>query len=243
MSSHKNDGAAPSLSRRQLLVGLSLGATALAAGCSSVGPRARVVLQPGAGDPYAGYDGSPSRYAAAYGPIEDGGFRIPGIDLRRVDKRYLRQEVADPTGEAPGTIVIDTPSRYAYLVMPGGRAMRYGVGIGRQGFSWGGRAKIQMKRKWPTWTPPSEMIARQPELTKYADGMDPGLTNPLGARALYLFQNGRDTLYRLHGTPEYWTIGKAVSSGCVRFMNHDIIDLYDRVPVGTDVVVRQGGVA
>ena len=116
--------------------------------------------------------------------------------------------------------------------------MRYGVGLGREGFGWDGRARIPFKRAWPTWTPPAEMIAREPELEKYRDGMEPGLDNPLGARALYLFEGRVDTLYRLHGTQEAYSIGRAVSSGCVRLLNQDIIDLYDRVPNGTEVVVR-----
>ena len=118
--------------------------------------------------------------------------------------------------------------------------MRYGVGIGRQGFSWSGRAIVQWKQKWPKWTPPGEMIARQPELERWSaenGGMPPGLDNPLGARALYIFQNGEDTLYRLHGSPEYQSIGKAVSSGCVRLLNQDICDLYDRVPTRTPILV------
>lgn len=118
--------------------------------------------------------------------------------------------------------------------------MRYGVGLGRAGFEWSGTGVIQWKQKWPKWTPPEEMIQRQPELRKWSadnGGQPPGLKNPLGARALYIFENGKDTLYRLHGTPEYWTIGKAVSSGCVRLMNQDIIDLYARVPSGSKLIV------
>jgi len=172
-------------------------------------------------------------------PEED--FPIPALDLRKVDKRFYRQLVDDPTGERPGTVVVDTRSYYLYLVRPGGKAMRYGVGLGRQGFTWSGDGIIQWKQRWPKWTPPAEMIARQPELQKWSvvnGGQPPGLDNPLGARALYIFQNGEDTLYRLHGTPQYWTIGKAVSSGCVRLMNHDIIDLYDRVATPAPIVVR-----
>ncbi len=227
------------LSRRSLLVGLGLGATTLVAGCTT-GPRARIAgLTPFAGgSPYAS-----SYLPDMYGPIYDDGFQIPAIDPSRVDPRFFRQEVADPTGAMPGTVVVDTASRYAYFVEPGGRAMRYGVGIGGEGFSWGGNAVVQFKKRWPRWTPPREMIQRRPDLAEYADGMEGGLGNPLGARALYLFQNGQDTLYRLHGTPEYWTIGKAVSSGCVRFMNHDIIDLYNRVPDGAPVIVTQVGIA
>ncbi|WP_343217455.1 L,D-transpeptidase [Hoeflea sp. YIM 152468] len=139
-----------------------------------------------------------------------------------------------------GTVVVNTHTFFLHLVQEGGKAMRYGVGLGRQGFEWSGEGRIQWKQAWPKWTPPAEMIARQPELEQWSadnGGMPPGLDNPLGARALYIFQNGVDTLYRIHGSPEYWTIGKAVSSGCVRLMNQDIIDLYNRVPSGSRLIV------
>ena len=137
------------------------------------------------------------------------------------------------------------------LSLNGGEAVRYGVGLGRQGFEWSGRGAIQWKQRWPRWFPPNEMIDRQPELAKYRarqirgtnvwkGGMKPGATNPLGARALYIFQNGKDTLFRLHGSPEWGSIGKSVSSGCVRLIHQDIIDLYDRVPDGTPMVVTSG---
>lgn len=131
------------------------------------------------------------------------------------------------------------PPARCVLVAEGGKAMRYGVGIGRDGFTWSGRGEIRLKREWPTWTPPSEMIVRQPELEPYRNGMAPGLDNPLGARALYIFQDGRDTLYRVHGTSDPTTIGLAVSSGCVRLINQDVIDLYSRVSVGSAIVVQQ----
>ncbi|MYZ50553.1 L,D-transpeptidase [Propylenella binzhouense] len=166
-------------------------------------------------------------------------FPIEAVDLSRIDRRYWRQVVPDPTGERPGTIVVDPDAKFLWLVMEGGRAMRYGVGVGRDGFGWSGTATIARKAEWPTWTPPREMIAREPELARYAGGMAGGPENPLGARALYLYQGGRDTLYRLHGTGEPWSIGKAVSSGCIRLLNVDVIDLYDRVPRGSRVVVRQ----
>ncbi|MER0238742.1 L,D-transpeptidase [Fulvimarina sp. MAC8] len=243
-------------SRRTFLMGLGLTAGAALTGCSSSGPRARVIGMSAFnadGGP-SGYDsrsresfGAPdARYRKMYDAMYDGGFRIPAVDLSRVNPIYYRQEVSDPTGEKPGTIVVDTANKFAYLVQPGGRAMRYGVGVGRAGMEWSGRAKVEWKKKWPTWTPPAEMIQRKPELSEYSaenGGMEPGIGNPLGARALYLFQNGRDTLYRLHGSPEYWTIGTNNSSGCIRFMNQDIIDLYDRVPSGTQVLVTQGGIA
>lgn len=168
-------------------------------------------------------------------------FPLPAVDLTKVNSKYYRQLVDDPTGEPPGTIVVDTRAFYLYLVRPGGKAMRYGVGLGRAGFEWSGRAQILWKQVWPKWTPPDEMIARQPELAQWSavnGGMPPGLENPLGARALYIFEGNVDTLYRIHGSPEWWTIGKAVSSGCVRMINQDIIDLYDRVPTRSPIVVR-----
>ena len=235
-----NDFSANMLSRRKLLVGLALGTAAVATGCTS--ERAGISSVSPYPSPRAGARFDP-RYLAMYGPEVDEGYSVPAVDLRRVKPLYYRQEVDNITGEAPGTVVIDTPNKFAYFTLPNGRAMRYGVGVGRAGFAWGGNGVIQWKKKWPTWTPPSEMIARQPELSKFADGMEPGLNNPLGARALYIFEDGQDTLYRLHGSPEYWTIGTNASSGCIRFMNQDIIDLYDRVPAGTRIVVRQPGVA
>jgi lipoprotein-anchoring transpeptidase ErfK/SrfK len=180
--------------------------------------------------------------AVMYGPIEDGAFLIPAIPYKQIDPRYYRQQAVDPTGERPGTIVVDTRSRFLYLVQPGGTAMRYGVGIGRDGFAWQGNGVIQWRQKWPRWKPPNEMVARQPELAKYSienGRMEPGLKNPLGARALYIFSGGQDTLYRLHGNPQWRSTGKAVSSGCVRLVNQDIIDLYDRVPIKAPIVVKQ----
>ena len=164
-------------------------------------------------------------------------FRVAPVDMSRIPQQYHRQEVRDPTGEPPGTIVVDPGQRYLYLVMPSGRAMRYGIGVGRQGFSWNGVATIQAKRKWPSWYPPKEMQERDARAREFANGMPGGPDNPLGARALYLYQNGRDTLYRIHGTNEPQSIGRAVSSGCIRMLNADVIDLYDRVPIGTRVVV------
>ena len=147
-------------------------------------------------------------YAQTYAAVPEEMFVLPAINLTKVDPQYLRQAVKDPTGEAPGTIVVDTSKRFLYLVMEGGKAMRYGIGIGREGFAWSGRAYVGWKRAWPTWTPPREMIEREPDLEKYADGMPPSLENPLGARAIYIFQNGQDTLYRFHGTNEPWTIAR-----------------------------------
>ena len=176
-------------------------------------------------------------YAKMYGPRPDEKFPIPAVDIRGLDPAYYRRLGEYKTDEPVGTVIVDTEQKVTFLVLPEGKAIRYGVGIGRAGFSWAGRGVIQFKRQWPTWTPPANMIEREPELEPYRNGMAPGLENPLGARALYIYQNGSDTLYRLHGTPEAWSIGKAVSSGCVRFLNQDIIDLYDRIGSGARILV------
>jgi len=215
--------------RRSFLFGTGgLALTALS-GCTTT-PRETVETRPRV-DPY---------YAEVYGPKPDEQFPLPAIPYQKIDPRFYRQMVENPTGERPGTIVVDTANHFLYLTYENNQAMRYGVGLGRAGFEWAGRGVIQYKRQWPRWTPPDEMVARQPELAPYSaanGGMAPGLMNPLGARALYIFKDGRDTIYRLHGSPEWWTIGKSVSSGCVRLMNQDIVDLYNRVPDGTPIVV------
>ncbi len=153
----------------------------------------------------------------------------------QVDPAYLPAVVDYPTNERPGTIVIDTGSRHLYRVLEDGKAERYGVGVGREGFGWKGRVRVARKAEWPTWTPPPEMRKRQPYLPVSMPG---GPDNPLGARALYLYDGGRDTLFRIHGSNEPWTIGQAVSSGCIRMRNEDVISLYNKVAIGTPVVVR-----
>ncbi len=180
-----------------------------------------------------------ARYASMYGAIDTEPFPVPAVDLNQINPRFFRREVAYRTSEQPGTIVVDTGNRYAYLVMTGGRAIRYGVGVGKQeAFNFQGAATIERKAAWPRWTPTPDMIKRDPKrYGPYANGLNGGADNPLGPRALYLYLGGRDTYYRLHGTVEPWTIGTMVSSGCVRLINQDIIDLYNRVPVGTKVVV------
>ena len=145
-----------------------------------------------------------------------------------------RAAVADPTGQKPGTITVDTRARKLYLSLGGGRAMEYGIGVGRQGFGWKGVAHVGRKAYWPGWTPPKDMLLRRPDLPDHMEG---GIENPLGARALYLFKGSRDTLFRIHGTNEPDTIGKAVSSGCIRMLNSDVVDLYRRVSKGARVVV------
>ncbi|MBO6717055.1 MAG: L,D-transpeptidase [Rhizobiaceae bacterium] len=221
------------INRRQMLAGAAALSGLTLAGCASV-PPPKVQPAPKPVQPYI-----PPNILAHYGPRPDERFPVRAANITDMDPRFYRQMVDDPTGEPPGTVVVDTPSRFLYWVMPGGRAMRYGAGIGRDGFAWGGRARIAYKRKWPTWTPPVAMIERQPELEQYRNGMEPGLTNPLGARALYIHEGGRDTLYRVHGTMEEWSIGKAVSSGCVRLLFQDVIDLCERVPDGSPILVRQ----
>ncbi|MGE0004553.1 MAG: L,D-transpeptidase [Parvibaculaceae bacterium] len=141
------------------------------------------------------------------------------------------------TYEQPGTVIVDTHARALYHLRGDGEAMRYGVAVGRDGFSWAGIARIGRKTEWPRWTPPVSMIRRKPELAKFANGMPGGPDNPLGARALYLFADGRDTLFRIHGTNEPQSIGTAASSGCIRMLNEEVIELYDRVRIGTKVIV------
>ena len=149
---------------------------------------------------------------------------------RQIDPMFLRQEVDYAGSEAPGTLVVDTPSKFLYYVQGNGRAIRYGIGVGRPGFEWSGTKTISRKAEWPSWTPPAEMLLRRPDLPTFMDG---GAGNPLGARALYL----GSSMYRIHGTTEPWSIGTNVSSGCIRMMNEDVVDLYGRVRVGTKVVV------
>jgi lipoprotein-anchoring transpeptidase ErfK/SrfK len=171
----------------------------------------------------ASEDGPPLGYAFAMDPD--------------VDPRYRRQDVAYTGSEPPGTIVVDTASRYLYFVEAVGRATRYGVAVGQEGLSFKGEATIGRKAEWPSWKPTIDMIQRKPRLAQYADGVPGGALNPLGAAALYLYQGGQDTLFRLHGTNAPWSIGHAVSNGCVRLTNANIVDLYSRAPVGTRVVV------
>lgn len=173
----------------------------------------------------------------SYAGRQDAGVTLPAMDTSGVDPRFLRQEVAYATRESAGTIVVIPSQRHLYYVLGNGRAIRYGVGVGRQGALWHGRATVGRKGSWPNWTPTAHMIAYDPRNARYAGGMAGGIANPLGARALYLYRGSRDTMYRLHGTNVPSSIGQAVSSGCIRLFNHDIIDLHDRARIGTPVVV------
>ncbi|HXV29184.1 MAG TPA: L,D-transpeptidase [Sinorhizobium sp.] len=207
---------------------LLLVASLTLAGCVSSKQQA---ARPRGPDPY---------YMAMYGPMPEERFPLPATDISKVNPRFLRQQVPYSTPEPAGTIVIDTPNRHLYLVQDGGMALRYGIGVGKEGLEFAGAARIGRKAEWPRWIPTSDMVAREPErYGPLAGGLEPGLTNPLGSRALYLYQDGKDTLFRIHGTPESWSIGTAVSSGCIRMLNQDVIDLYSRVPEGTRVVVIQ----
>ena len=188
-------------------------------------------------------DNGPIDYAKAYGPVEDDVFPIRAFDYKRMNPAYLRQEIAYRGPYEPGTIIVDPHAHQLTLVEEGGRARRYGVGVGKQGFAWSGAATVNSKQAWPDWYPPKEMIARSPKLAGEVDklpsgvGVSGGLRNPLGARAMYLWQGNKDTLFRIHGTLEPFSIGKSVSSGCIRMINQDAIDLFSRVNVGAKVVV------
>lgn len=161
-----------------------------------------------------------------------------GKKVFQLDPRFMPQVVAFPYDYIVGTVVVDPANRFLYLVEAAGLARRYGIGVGKAGLAFRGTAEVGRKAKWPRWRPTDNMIRRDPKkYAKYADGVPGGRHNPLGARALYLYRNGQDTLYRIHGTTEPWTIGKAVSNGCVRMVNDHVTDLYERVPVGTRVVV------
>ncbi|MCO6186253.1 L,D-transpeptidase [Rhizobium sp. L1K21] len=207
-----------------------LAAPFVLSGCVSERRSAQVAPKPRE-DPY---------YRNMYAAIETEPFPVPAVDLSYIKPKFYRQLVNyQPINDVPGTIVVDPSERFAYLLMDNGQSLRYGVGVAReQAFSLTGEARIARKAAWPSWRPTQSMIKREPDrYGPLADGLPGGTQNPLGARALYLYRNGEDTLYRLHGTIEPWTIGTMVSSGCVRFLNQDIIDLYDRVPVGTRVVI------
>ncbi len=162
--------------------------------------------------------------------------KVPDVEL---DMNFQRYEVDDPTGQAPGTVVVDTKQNFLYLVQANKKALRYGVATGSEAYGWTGTATVGRKAEWPRWMPPSDMLERWPHLkpTAAAGGLPGGPDNPLGARALYLYDHGKDTLYRIHGTNEPEKIGQSVSSGCIRMRNIDAIDLFNRVPLGAKVVV------
>jgi lipoprotein-anchoring transpeptidase ErfK/SrfK len=208
------------LNRRSFLRGsvVSLGALGLA-GC-------------------AASDGmSLAQAAKVYGPAPDEKFPIPAVDVSKIDPKYYRRTVHYDTDEAVGTIIVDPSKYYVYRIEGDGNATRYGANVGRAGFLWSGEAYVGRKAEWPVWTPPKEMIERQPEAGKYAGGMPGGLDNPLGARTLYLYQNGVYTLYTIYSTSDPESIGTNVTSGCTGLLSQDMIDLYSQTPVKTKVIV------
>ncbi|WP_105402823.1 L,D-transpeptidase [Neorhizobium sp. T7_12] len=201
-----------SISRRGFLAGLPL----LLAGCAST-------------------INDQTNYAAL--PNEQ--FPLKTVPVENIKPELRRTEVAYVTPYAPGTVVVDTPARRAYYILGNGRAIRYGVGVGRAGLALAGNAYVGRKAEWPTWTPTANMQRREERYRKLAGGMPGGPNNPLGARAMYLYRGGNDTHFRIHGTNQPQSIGLAMSSGCIRMMNHDVVDLYSRVNVGAKVVVIQ----
>jgi lipoprotein-anchoring transpeptidase ErfK/SrfK len=174
---------------------------------------------------------------AMYASRRDGDRMLPAIDVTAFHRELLRNEVDYPSAEAPGSIVIDTKGPFLYFIEAEGKATRYGIAIGREGFGWTGTGTIARRAQWPRWTPPPEMIERDPHLEKWRDGQPGGVDNPLGARALYINFGGQDSGFRIHGTNTPKSIGWAASSGCFRMLNQDVIDLYDRVRTGAKVVV------
>lgn len=224
------------INRRKFIVATSAFAGAgFLAGCTS---DSSVTEAMGTARPIGAKSG-PVNPEFAYAAVQDTEIDLPAFDYRKLDPKYLRQWVKFNSRRRPGTIVVDTSGPHLYLVQSGKRALRYGIAVGKEGFAWYGDAVMKWKQKWPTWTPPPEMIARTPRLAEFEDGMPAGVQNPLGARALYLYKDGRDTLFRIHGTNRPYSIGKAASSGCFRMVNQDVIDLYERVPPGSAVYVKR----
>lgn len=179
----------------------------------------------------------PKVVEGVYAARSDANFTVPALPVEKIPTEFQRQTVFYETAEAVGTVVISPGERHLYLVTGRNQATRYGIAVGRDGFQWAGEAVITDRKNWPTWTPPPEMIERKPELAKFEKGQPGGLENPLGARALYLTTNGVDYGYRIHGTPEWSSIGRNASSGCIRMINQDVMDLYDKVANGAKVVV------
>ena len=182
----------------------------------------------------AAWSAAEGRYFA--GSVADHGFEFRRTNLRAIDDTWRRQLVEYSHQQRPGTIIVDTSNHFLYVAYENNVALRYGVGVGLEGFKWYGTAQVDRKQIWPGWTPPPEMLKRHPDLPHHMAG---GPDNPLGPRAMYLYRNGQDLGYRLHGTLEPWTIGQDASSGCVRLLPEDVVDLYQRTPIGTKVVVLE----
>jgi lipoprotein-anchoring transpeptidase ErfK/SrfK len=214
-----------SISRRNLL----LGVMALAG-------SGRALAQAEEHPLYGGivFPQDPALFPPPESPVD---FPIVQINMSSIPTKFRRQTVPYEGLEEAGSIVIDPDSRHLYYILENGEAIRYGVGVGRAGFEWSGDAVVGMKRKWPRWLPPTDMVYRDEKAQKWSNGMPGGPENPLGARAMYLYANGQDTLYRIHGTNDPSSIGKAMSSGCIRMLNQDVAELYDRVQINSRVVV------
>jgi lipoprotein-anchoring transpeptidase ErfK/SrfK len=208
------------LDRRSFLLGSAAGLGALAlGGCETSDSMSR------------------AEAAKLYGPVPSEKFPIPAVDVAKIDPKYFRRTVRYDTKEASGTIIVDPAHYYVYRIEGDGNATRYGANVGRAGFLWSGEAYVGRKSEWPIWTPPKEMIQRQPEARKYAGGMPPGLDNPLGARTLHLYRDGVYTLYTIYSTSDPESIGTGVTSGCTGLLSQDMIDLYSRTPIKTKVIV------
>ena len=216
-----DEGALPGLlNRRSFLFGSAVGLSALGlSGCVTSDYMSRAEAE------------------KVYGAVPDEKFPIPAVDVTKFDPKYYRKTVRYDSDEATGTIIVDPSKYYVYRIEGDGNATRYGANVGREGFLWSGDAYVGRKAEWATWTPPKEMIQRQPEAAKYARGMPGGLDNPLGARTLYLYQNGKYTLYTIYASSDPETIGTNLTSGCTGLLSQDMIDLYSRTPVKTKVVV------
>ena len=208
------------LNRRSFLLGSAVGLGALGlSGCATSDGLSR------------------AEAARLYGPVPDEKFPIPAVDVTKIDPKYYRKTVRYASDEAPGTIIVDPGKYYVYRIEGAGNATRYGANVGREGFLWSGDAYVGRKAEWPVWTPPKEMIQRQPEARKYAGGMPGGLDNPLGARTLYLYQSGKYTLYTIYSTSDPDSIGTGVTSRCTGLLSQDMLDLYPRTPVKTKVIM------
>ncbi|MBC8036839.1 MAG: L,D-transpeptidase [Rhizobiales bacterium] len=231
----------PILSRRHFIVGMSAFATwRSAANAQDIDEL--YGDEPSADDDYGFYDDESGYDPALLPPAEsESDFPIEPVNMKKIPGEFHRQIVPYEGPEFPGTIVVDPAARYLYHVREGGEATRYGVGVGRAGFAWSGVAEVGLKRRWPRWVPPKEMVARDENAAKWANGQPGGPDNPLGARALYLYADNKDTLYRIHGTNDPSSIGKAKSSGCVRMLNQDIAELFLQVPLKTHVLVKPAG--
>ncbi|WP_370932003.1 L,D-transpeptidase [Bartonella sp. DGB1] len=180
---------------------------------------------------------SNNQFDLIYSEKKEKDWVIPPTPYKKIPSEFLRKKVINHTKEKPGTIVIDTNNHFLYYIENEQTAIRYGIGVGKAGFTWSGKGYVGMKKQWPTWTPTAAMVKRDPYLNGIMKTYPPGLNNPLGPRAIYIYNEKGDTLYRIHGSPEWWSIGKNVSSGCIRLLNQDIIDLYDRVKKGAKIIV------